>query len=71
MGYDHFHREPHLREAYFEGYGREPSEDERLQLNAISLVASIAGISWATGHNDAQFVELSRTLIERIRTVTG
>ena len=71
MEYDHFHREPHLREAYFEGYGREPSEDEGLQLNAISLVTSIASIAWAAAHDDAQFVELSRAQIERIRTAIG
>jgi hypothetical protein len=71
MEYDHFHREPHLRDAYFEGYDREPSDDERLQLKAISLVTSIASIPWAAAHNDAQFVELSRTQIERIRTAIG
>jgi aminoglycoside phosphotransferase (APT) family kinase protein len=71
MEYDHFHREPHLREAYFEGYGREPSEHEQLQLNTISLVTAIASIPWAIDHNDAQFVEISRTQIERIRAVFG
>jgi hypothetical protein len=71
MEYDHFHREPHLRDAYFEGYGREPSEDEQLQLNTISLVTAIASSPWAIDHNDAHFVELSRTQIERIRTAIG
>ena len=71
MEYDHFHNEPHLRDAYFEGYGRGPSDSERLQLNAISLVTAIASIPWAIAHDDAYFAELSRTQIERIRTAVG
>ncbi|NQW18218.1 MAG: aminoglycoside phosphotransferase family protein [Chloroflexi bacterium] len=71
MEYDHFHREPHLRDAYFEGYGRDPTEHEQLQLNTISLVTAIASIPWAIDHNDATFVELSRTQIERIREKVG
>ncbi|GEM_PF-1167830 len=71
MEYDHFHREPHLRDAYFEGYGREPTEDEGLLLNTLSLVTAIGSIPWAISHNDEYFAELSRTQIERIRTAIG
>jgi thiamine kinase-like enzyme len=67
MAYDDWHRKPHLREAYFEGYGREPTEAEALQLDAICLVTTIASIPWAVSHNDDDFAALSREVIERIR----
>jgi hypothetical protein len=71
MAYGDWHHKPHLREAYFEGYGREPTEGEALQLDTICLVTAIASISWAVRHNDASFVALSRAMIERIRAKIG
>ena len=67
MAYDHWQHKPWLREAYFEGYGREPTEVERLQLDAICLVGAIASISWADRHNDPNFAAVSREVIERVR----
>lgn len=67
MVYDHWHGRPQLREAYFEGYGREPTESELLQLDVICLVGAIASISWANTHNDVNFANISRAVIERIR----
>lgn len=67
MAYDHWHRNPTLRDAFFEGYGRTPTDIERLQLDAICLVGAIASIAWAESHNDPTFAEVSRDIITRIR----
>lgn len=67
MSYDHWHNKPQLREAYFEGYGREPTVTEKLQLDALCLVGAIAGISWAITHNDFRFAATNRETIARIR----
>jgi hypothetical protein len=71
MAYDAWHHTPPLREAYFEGYGREPTEAEALQLDAICLVTTIANIPWAISHHDDAFVARNRAVIERIRAQRG
>ena len=71
MAYAHWHREPHLRDAYFVGYGREPTAAEELQLDALCLVMAIANIPWAISHHDDDFAALSRDMIERIRAKIG
>ncbi len=71
MAYDDWHRDARLRDAYFEGYGRVPSESEELQLNTLCLVGAIASIPWAISHHDDHFENLSREMIERIRTRIG
>ena len=68
MTADHWHGREHLREAYFDGYGRLPTQREFHQLLVLSLVASVASIGWALTHNDPGFAELSRKRIERLRT---
>lgn len=67
MVYDHWHHRPQLREAFFNGYGHEPTESEQLQLDVICLVGAIASISWANTHNDINFANISRKVIDRIR----
>ncbi|MDF2372098.1 MAG: aminoglycoside phosphotransferase family protein [Rhizobiaceae bacterium] len=67
MVYDHWHDKPQLREAYFEGYGRQPTAAEQLQLDAICLVGAIASIPWAQKHRDTHFATLSREIIARIQ----
>lgn len=67
MVYDHWHHRPHLRHAFFEGYGREPTDAEQLQLDTICLVGAIASVSWADRHHDTNFSSINRKVIERIR----
>ncbi len=66
MEYDHWHREPQLRVAYFEGYGRRPTNDEQLQADAMCAVSSIASIPWAIEHGDERFASLSRKMLDRV-----
>ncbi len=68
MAYDHWHRRPQLREAFFEGYGRGPTTAESFQLIAICLVNAIASVPWADRHNDDGYAAFNREVIERIRT---
>ena len=67
MAYDHWHRKPRLRDAFFEGYGRTPTETERLQLDAICMVGAISSIAWADAHNDPTFAAVSRDIIARVK----
>lgn len=67
MAYDHWHSKPALRDAFFEGYGRAPTEVERLQLDAICTVGAIASVAWAKAHNDPTFAAVSRDIVERVR----
>ncbi len=71
MVFDHWNSGAHLREAYYKGYGREPTAAESMQLDAICLVNAIASIPWAIEHGDERFVNLSRQVIERIRAKLG
>lgn len=67
MVYDEWYKEPRLREAYFQGYGRSLTAAEELLLDTLCLVTAIAGIPWAENHNDYQFAAHNRTIIDRIR----
>ncbi|MDF1777664.1 MAG: aminoglycoside phosphotransferase family protein [Rhizobiaceae bacterium] len=67
MVYDHWHEKQQLREAYFEGYGRQPTAAEQLQLDAICQVGAIASIPWAQKHHDQNFATVSRAMITRIQ----
>lgn len=67
MVHDHWHHKPQLRDAFYEGYGHHPTDLEQLQLDAICLVGAIASISWADRHHDANFSDMNRKIIARIR----
>jgi thiamine kinase-like enzyme len=69
MTLDHWWRRPALRDAYFDGYGREPSEKERRQAGMVSLVNAIGGVPWAIGHGDTQFEAHNRRVIATLRDV--
>lgn len=71
MAYDWFHREPHLGDAFYQGYGRDLTARETIQLDAICLVTAIASIPWAVSHNDRQFESLSRHQIQIICSNSG
>ncbi len=69
MTQDHWVREPQLRDAFFTGYGREPSELERYQANQVVLINAVGGVTWSISHGDSEFEQLNRVVIERLKGV--
>lgn len=68
MAEDHWHAEPALREAFFLGYGREPSEVEERQIRALVLVnKAIGAIGWGGQRGDTAFVAKGWRILERLR----
>ena len=67
MVQDHSVLEPHLRDAFFSGYGREPSELEWRQANQVVLVNAVGGVPWAASHGDSKFERQNRAVIERLK----
>jgi hypothetical protein len=69
MIHDHWEFEPQLKDAFFTGYGREPSELEWYQANQVVLINAVAGVEWSISHGDSQFEQLNRAVIERLKRV--
>ncbi|MDP6823033.1 MAG: aminoglycoside phosphotransferase family protein [Dehalococcoidia bacterium] len=67
MTHDHWLDDTHLRDAFFEGYGRTPTHAEWRHANQITLVNAIGGVGWAISHGDMQFAEHNRKTIERLK----
>ncbi len=66
---DHWLLDPHLRDAFFAGYGREPSELEWYQANQVVLINAVGGVTWSISHGDPEFELLNRTVVERLKGV--
>ena len=66
---DHWLIEPHLRAAFFTGYGREPSELEYLQANQVVLINAVGGVPWSISHGDLEFEQRNRAVIESLKSV--
>ena len=66
---DHWVREPLLRDAFFTGYGREPSELEWRQANQVVLINAVGGVPWSISHGDSKFEQRNRAVIERLKSV--
>ncbi len=66
---DHWIREPRLRDAFFTGYGREPSEREWYQADQVVLINAVGGVPWSISHRDSKFEKLNRAVIERLKGV--
>ena len=69
MIHDDWALEPQLRDAFFSGYGREPTEHEWYQANQVVLINAIGGVSWSISHGDLEFERLNRTVIERLKSL--
>lgn len=69
MQHDHWRKEPHLKEAFFEGYGHTLTELEEHQLQLLSMVGAVATVPWAIQYKDARFEQLGREIIERLRRI--
>lgn len=65
---DHWLKQPELRDAFFEGYGREPSDKEETQLKLICLANAVGSIPWAIEHDDVQFTDFARRALERLKS---
>ncbi|MDA0232335.1 MAG: aminoglycoside phosphotransferase family protein [Chloroflexi bacterium] len=65
---DHWLPEPMLRDAFFDGYGRKPTDEEEGQLKLICLVNALGAVSWATEHGDIGFAEFGRWALERLKS---
>ncbi len=67
MAEDHWHRDPSLRQAFFLGYGHEPSEVEQRQIRAIAAANSAIGaIAWGGQRDDTEFVAKGRAILDRM-----
>jgi len=67
MLHDHWLKAPSLREAFFEGYGRTPTDLEWRQAYQVSLITAVGGVSWSSTHGDEQFETHNRAVIERLK----
>ncbi len=68
MAEDHWHRDPAMREAFFLGYGRQPSEVEERQIRALVAINSAVGaIAWGGQRGDTAFVAKGRAILDRMR----
>jgi aminoglycoside phosphotransferase (APT) family kinase protein len=69
MTHDHWLNAPQLRAAFFEGYGRTPTEAEWRQANQITLINAVGGVGWAISHGDERFAGHNRRVIERFKEI--
>ena len=68
MAEDHWHADPATRDAFFLGYGREPTEVEERQLRALVVVnGAIGAIAWGGQRGDTAFVAKGRAILDRLR----
>ena len=58
---------PDLRDAFFEGYGRQLDETETAGLRANSARGHVVQIIWATRHGDLPFADEGRAQLARLR----
>ncbi|WP_100363328.1 phosphotransferase [Diaminobutyricimonas aerilata] len=57
---------PHLREAFLDGYGRQPDELDERMLRSFHALGAVTTIAWATEHGDAAFAQEGREMLERV-----
>ena len=67
MVYRYWDCYPQYADAFYSGYGRVPTADERLQMNLVVLANAVGGVSWAITHDDTEFARVNRYLIDRCR----
>lgn len=68
MAEDHWHHDPTMREAFFLGYGRQPTEVEERQIRSLAAAnAAIGAIGWGGQRGDTAFVAKGRAILDRMR----
>ena len=71
MAEEHWHLDPTAREAFFLGYGREPTEVEQRQIRALAVANNAIGaIAWGGQRGDTAFVAKGRAILDRMRGKT-
>lgn len=60
---------PHLRDAFLEGYGRAPTDDEVAVVERLGTIGHITSIVWATSVGDHDFVLERRARLDVQRGV--
>ncbi|MDA1278912.1 MAG: aminoglycoside phosphotransferase family protein [Chloroflexi bacterium] len=68
MAFDHWQREPVLRDYFFRGYGRQPTEIEERQMQLLALINMIGGVPYSVTMGDKYFENLCRGIIELLKT---
>lgn len=63
---DHFRREPERQAAFFDGYGRPLSDQERVIVDLLVLRTSIATVWWARQNQDPEFEQTARSRIQAL-----
>jgi aminoglycoside phosphotransferase (APT) family kinase protein len=58
-------RDPELRRAWFEGYGRLLNVDESRMLEALGALHGVATLAWGSEHGDLDAVRRGRQILER------
>nr|WP_301540371.1 phosphotransferase [Streptomyces sp. NRRL S-31] len=58
---------PDLHEAYFDGYGRQPTAAEERRLETDSALDAVSGIRFGIAHGDPELVERGRRTLARLR----
>ncbi len=64
---DDWEREPALRTAFFQGYGRDLDEQATRQLDLLVLLGAVGAIWWSADHGDAAFEAYGHDLVARMR----
>ena len=68
MANDHWLRDPVLRHAFFEGYGRQPTTMEEQQIRLVCLANALGTVPWAIEHGDTTFAEFGRRSLNRLKS---
>ena len=59
--------DPGLEGAFWRGYGRQPTADERALGQALSALYAVGTVVWAVEHGDDAFEALGRSVLRRLR----
>jgi tRNA A-37 threonylcarbamoyl transferase component Bud32 len=58
---------PDRQAAFWDGYGSEPTDDERVVLEAASALGALSTIVWSRDHRDAEYEAHGRRHLARLR----
>ncbi|KQV20831.1 hypothetical protein ASE03_12985 [Kitasatospora sp. Root187] len=61
---------PELRQAFFDGYGRQMSEEEQVAARAYAALDCPSALAWAARHRDAEIHRYGHTMLAQLRRFT-
>jgi Ser/Thr protein kinase RdoA (MazF antagonist) len=53
-------------DAFWDGYGHSPTDEDRAVLGAAAALAAVSTITWAREHGDAVFEAVGRRQLDRV-----